>query len=101
MHLLLRLAGFLSMQPIFHTLPSCSMAATASAHLLAQLLDAEQMGCLCDVKEAGGQRYYRLNDDLVSPGRARARCTRVYTGARFVLLLADCTKHVITIETAG
>ncbi|KAL4434615.1 hypothetical protein ABPG77_002738 [Micractinium sp. CCAP 211/92] len=42
-----------------------SMAATASAHLLAQLLDAEQMGCLCDVKEAGGQRYYRLNDDLV------------------------------------
>lgn len=41
-----------------------SMAASASAHLLAPLLSGEQLGCLCDVKEAGGQRYYRLNDEL-------------------------------------
>ncbi|KAL4447480.1 hypothetical protein ABPG75_004699 [Micractinium tetrahymenae] len=43
-----------------------SMAASPSAHLLASVLGGgEQLGCLCDVKEAGGQRYYRLNDELV------------------------------------
>ncbi|KAI7835459.1 hypothetical protein COHA_010634 [Chlorella ohadii] len=41
-----------------------SMAASPSAHLLAPLLEASgQLTCLCDAKAAGGQSYYRLNDD--------------------------------------
>lgn len=49
-------------------LPTCrSMAASPSAHLLAPLLEqGGQLGCLCDAKAAGGQSYYRLNDDKVS-----------------------------------
>ncbi|PSC68408.1 ribonuclease H2 subunit B [Micractinium conductrix] len=43
-----------------------SMADSPSAHLLAELLAGSgQLACLCDVKQAGGQTYYRLNDDLV------------------------------------
>ena len=39
----------------------------ASAHLLRGLLGgAEQLGCLCDVKLAGGQRYFRLSDQRVA-----------------------------------
>ena len=42
------------------------MAASPSAHLLAPLLEASgQLTCLCDAKAAGGQSYYRLNDDKV------------------------------------
>lgn len=58
----------------------CSMAASPSAHLLAPLLEqGGQLACLCDAKAAGGQSYYRLNDDKVSRSeqaiacRARAR----------------------------
>ncbi|PRW60264.1 ribonuclease H2 subunit B [Chlorella sorokiniana] len=43
-----------------------SMAASPSAHLLAPLLEqGGQLSCLCDAKAAGGQSYYRLNDDRV------------------------------------
>ena len=43
------------------------MAASRSAHLLAPLLEqGGQLACLCDAKAAGGQSYYRLNDDKVS-----------------------------------
>ena len=44
-----------------------SMAASPSAHLLAPLLEqGGQLACLCDAKAAGGQSYYRLNDERVS-----------------------------------
>lgn len=45
------------------------MAASPSAHLLLPVLgDGAQLGCLCDVKAAGGQSYFRLNDDKVRTG---------------------------------
>lgn len=58
--------SWLSLCPSFSGRLACSVAASASAHLLTSALPEEQLGCLCDVKEAGGQRYFRLNDELVS-----------------------------------
>ena len=42
------------------------MAASPSAALLLPLLGGgEQLACLCDVKQAGGQSYFRLSDQRV------------------------------------
>ena len=49
--------------------PACSMAASPSAHQLLPLLaGGGQLGCICDVKAAGGQSYFRLSDDKVRRG---------------------------------
>lgn len=49
------------------------MAPCPSAHLLLPLLGGGagggQLACLCDVKAAGGQSYYRLNDAKVGWAR--------------------------------
>ena len=42
------------------------MAASPSAALLLPLLGGgEQLACLCDVKQAGGQSYFRLSEERV------------------------------------
>jgi hypothetical protein len=42
------------------------MAASPSAALLLPLLGGgEQLACLCDLKQAGGQSYFRLSDQRV------------------------------------
>lgn len=43
-----------------------SVATSPSAHMLLPLLaGGEHLGCLCEVKQAGGQSYFRLSDELV------------------------------------
>lgn len=66
------------------------MAASPSAHLLAPLLGegAPQLECIADVKLAGGQGYYRLNDDKVG----RTGCVRRHTPP-CVALLAWCRRR--------
>ena len=71
----------------------CSMAASPSAHLLLPLLGSgEQLGCLCDVKSAGGQNYFRLNDERVrcaaAPAAVPASCQ--LPGSPWVACLPAC-----------
>ena len=69
--------------PCYTACPPCSIAGSPSAHLLAGLLtEGGQLGCLCDVKAAGGQSYYRLNDDKVGNRKSgRKEFARVLGGA--------------------
>ena len=53
-------------RPAKHSLPAA--AAQGVEHGAAQQLTsllAPQLRCVCDVKAAGGQDYYRLSDDKV------------------------------------